>query len=339
MAARVMFDAGASIGDESTTNTHMNRTYLRHAALACAAFAASLLSFTYGALAEGRPHEWQIGLQDAATPTMERVNSFHNMLLVIIIAIAAFVLVLLLYVMARFRESVHPTPSKTTHNTAIEVAWTIVPIMILVLIAVFSFPLLYFVNKVPEAEAREKGAPVMTIKATASQFQWNYTYYKVDAAGTSINFDSLLLCRTAEECKDPELKEATGGKQPLRLLDVDKRMVVPVGAYVRMQTTARDVIHSFAVPSFGIKLDAVPGRLNETWFRPLREGVYYGQCSELCGAGHGYMPISIQVVSKEKYEAWLAAAMKNDDYNKTKPSAELPAAQPKRQQAQATAGQ
>lgn len=316
----------------------MNRTYLRHAALACAAFVASLLGFTLAALAEGSPHPWQIGLQDAATPTMERVNSFHNLLLVIIVIIVAFVLALVLYVIARYRESANPTPSKTTHNTAIEVAWTIVPIMILVLIAVFSFPLLYFVDRVPEAEAREKGAPVITVKATGSQFQWTYTYYKVDAAGTTMDFDSLLLCRTAEECNDPELKQATGGKQPLRLLDVDKRMVVPVGAYVRMQTTARDVIHSFAVPAFGIKLDAVPGRLNETWFRARKEGVYYGQCSELCGAGHGYMPIAIEVVSKEKYDAWIAAALKNDEYNKTKPAAAKPAAAAQRQQATATTG-
>ena len=275
-----------------------------------------MAGFATGAFAEGRGHPWQIGLQDPATPSMEHINSFHNMLLVIIIAITIFVTLLMLYVMVRFRASRNPTPSKTTHNTFVEVAWTIVPIMILVLISVFSFPLLYFIDRVPEAEAREKGAPVITIKATASQFQWNYQYFKVSAEGTGFKYDSLLLCRTKAECEDA--KDSNGGKVPLRLLDVDKRLVVPVGAYVRMQVTALDVIHSFAVPSFGIKIDAVPGRLNETWFRAKREGVYYGQCSELCGAGHGYMPIAVEVMSKEKYDAWVAKALANDDYEKVK---------------------
>lgn len=294
----------------------MNGTFLRHGALACATFAASMAGFAMGAFAEGRSTPWQIGLQDPATPSMENINSFHNLLLVIIIAITIFVTGLMLYVMVRYRASRNPTPSKTTHNTFVEVAWTIVPIMILVLISVFSFPLLYFIDRVPEAEAREKGAPVITVKATASQFQWNYQYFKVDAAGTGFKYDSQLLCRTKAECEDA--KDSNGGKVPLRLLDVDKRMVVPVGAYVRMQVTALDVIHSFAVPSFGVKIDAVPGRLNETWFRAKREGVYYGQCSELCGAGHGYMPIAIEVMSKDKYDAWVAKALANDDYEKIK---------------------
>lgn len=271
-----------------------------------------------GAVAEGHSQPWQIGFQDPATPSMERINSFHNLLLVIIIAITVFVTGLMLYVFVRYRAARNPTPSKTTHNTFVEIAWTIVPIMILVLISVFSFPLLYFIDRVPEAEAREKGAPVMTIKATAQQFQWNYEYFKVDAAGTGFKFDSQLLCRTKSECVDA--KESNGGTVPLRLLDVDKRMVVPVGAYVRMQVTAAptDVIHSFAMPSFGLKLDAVPGRLNETWFRATRAGVFYGQCSELCGAGHGYMPIAIEVMPKEKYDAWVAKALANDEYEKIK---------------------
>lgn len=283
-----------------------------------------MLGLTANAIAEGRSTPWQIGLQDAATPSMERITSFHNLLLVIIIAITVFVTVLMAYVMVRYRASRNPSPSKTTHNTFVEIAWTIVPIMILVLISIFSFPLLYFLDRVPEAQAREKGVPVITVKATAQQFQWNYEYFKVNAAGGGFKFDSQLLCRTKAECEDA--KASNGGKVPLRLLDVDKRMVVPVGAYVRMQVTATDVIHAFAVPSFGVKLDAVPGRLNETWFRPLREGVYYGMCSELCGAGHGYMPIAIEVMSKEKYEAWLAAALANGDYEKTKAPAAAPAA-------------
>ena len=293
----------------------MNRTYLRHAALACAAFAASLLGTSFSALAEGRSKPWQMGFQDPATPGMERIVDFHDLLLIIIIAITIFVTGLMGYAMVRFRAKANPTPSKTTHNTFVEVAWTVVPIMILVLIAVFSFPLLYLLDRVPEAEAREKGAPVITIKATAQQFQWNYEYFKVNAAGGGFRFDSTLLCRTKAECEDA--KESNGGKVPLRLLDVDNRMVVPVGAYVRIQVTARDVIHSFAVPSFGVKIDAVPGRLNETWFQVKREGVYYGMCSELCGAGHGYMPIAVQAVSKEKYDAWIKKALENEDFEKT----------------------
>jgi len=270
---------------------------------------------------------WQMGFQEAATPSMERINSFHNLLLVIIIAITIFVTALLIYVMVRFRASANPTPSKTTHNTFVEIAWTIVPIMILVLISVFSFPLLYFIDRVPEAEAREKGAPVITVKATAQQFQWNYQYYKVNTTGTGFKFDSVLLCRTKAECADA--KASNGGKTPLRLLDVDKRMVVPAGAYIRLQVTATDVIHSFAVPAFGLKLDAVPGRLNETWFRVKRPGVYYGMCSELCGAGHGYMPISVEVMSKEKYNAWIAKALADDEYEKVKAAAPAPDAKKK----------
>ncbi|MDH3235420.1 MAG: cytochrome c oxidase subunit II [Alphaproteobacteria bacterium] len=295
-------------------------TYLRHAGIACAAFSASLLGTLASAFAEGRSVPWQMGFQPAATPSMERIASFHDLLLVIIIAITIFVTGLLAYVLVRFRASANPTPSKTTHNTFVEIAWTIVPIMILVLIAVFSFPLLYFIDRVPEAEAREKGAPVITVKATGSQFQWNYEYFKANAAGTGFKFDSTLLCRTKAECEDA--KESNGGKTPLRLLDVDNRMVVPVGAYVRLQVTATDVIHSFAVPAFGVKLDAVPGRLNETWFRVKREGVYYGMCSELCGAGHGYMPIAVEVMSKEKYDAWIAKALTNDEFEKVKAAAE-----------------
>lgn len=309
-------------GDQSTTKAKMIGTFLRHAGLACAAIAASLLGTLAGAFAEGRSTPWQMGFQQAATPSMERITSFHNLLLVIIIAITIFVTALLIYVMVRFRASANPTPTKTTHNTFVEIAWTVVPIMILVLISVFSFPLLYFIDRVPEAEAREKGAPVVTVKATASQFQWNYEYFKANAAGTGFKFDSTLVCRSKAECEDA--KSSNGGKAPLRLLDVDKRMVVPVGAYIRLQITATDVIHSFAVPAFGIKLDAVPGRLNETWFRALREGVYYGMCSELCGAGHGYMPIAVEVMSKAKYDAWIAKALASDEYEKVKAAAAAP---------------
>ena len=268
---------------------------------------------------------WQMGMQEPATPVMERIVSFHNLLLVLITVITLFVLGLLLYVMVRFRASRNPTPSKTTHNTLIEIIWTAVPIMILVVIAVPSFRLLYFMDQVPEKKARVAGAPVMTIKATGHQWYWVYEYAKIDKAGTNLRFESRLACRGTKDkdtgrtdCQDFEKEK---GYKPLRLLDVDNRVLVPVGAYVRLQVTAADVLHSWAVPAFGVKLDANTGRLNETWFRATKTGVFYGMCSELCGVDHGYMPIAVEVVTKEKYEAWVAGALKNDDYEKIKAAA------------------
>lgn len=282
--------------------------WIRNALTTLAAVAATL--FPLSAFAEGRAVEWQIGLQRAATPTMEQINSFHNLLLYIIIAISVFVLVLLLWVMFRYRESANPTPSKTTHNTMVEVVWTVVPIMILVLIAVPSFKLLYFSDRAPKGEE-----VAITVKAIGSRFQWTYEY-QIDKAGNGFKFDSALVCREASECAEAAKVKGADGKEraPLRLLDVDNRLVVPVNAVVRLQTTAADVIHSWAVPAFGVKLDAVPGRLNETWFKALRTGVYYGMCSELCGGSHAYMPIAVEVLSKEDFAAWVEKSRKNDDY-------------------------
>jgi len=300
----------------------MIRTSFRNAVFAFAAFAGALAGLNNAAWAEGRAMPWQMGMQEPATPVMERIVSFHNLLLVLITVITLFVLGLLLYVMVRFRASRNSTPTKTTHNTLIEIIWTAVPIMILVVIAVPSFRLLYFMDQVPEKKARVAGAPVMTIKATGHQWYWVYEYAKIDKAGTNLRFESRLACRGTKDkdtgrtdCQDFEKEK---GYKPLRLLDVDNRVLVPVGAYVRLQVTAADVLHSWAVPAFGVKLDANTGRLNETWFRAIKTGVFYGMCSELCGIDHGYMPIAVEVVTKEKYAAWIAGALKNDDYEKIK---------------------
>jgi cytochrome c oxidase subunit 2 len=258
--------------------------------------AAAALVWPAVALAD-QPRPWEMGYQAAASAVMDQVESFHNLLLVIITAISVFVLALLLYVMVRFRESRNPTPSKTSHNTLIEVLWTVVPIMILVVIAIPSFKLLYFADRTADAQ--------MTVKAVGHQWYWSYEY----PDNGNFTFDSRITCRTAEECT----QAAKGGVTPLRLLDTDQRVVVPVDTNVRLLITAVDVIHSWAMPAFGVKLDAVPGRLNETWFRAEREGVYYGQCSELCGVDHAFMPITVEVLSKDKFDAWVKTAQENFD--------------------------
>lgn len=240
----------------------------------------------------GQPSPYQLGLQEAATPVMGEIVWFHDFLLWIIAVVTAFVLALLVYVIIRFNARSNPTPSRTTHNTAIEVIWTVVPVIILVVIAVPSFRILFNQVNIPQSD--------LTIKATGKQWFWSYAY-----PDQKFEFDSLML-------KENELKPG----QP-RLLAVDNEIVVPVNKVVRVQVTASDVIHAFAVPSFGIKIDAVPGRLNETWFKATTEGVFYGQCSELCGKDHAFMPIAVRVVSEQAYNAWLADAQKK--YARTEP--------------------
>ena len=234
----------------------------------------------------GQPSPWQIGLQQSASPVMDNIIWFHDFLLYIITGIAGFVLVLLVVVMVRFNARTNPIPSRTTHNTLIEIAWTLIPIVILMFIAVPSFKLLFLQLNVPPAD--------LTVKATGKQWYWSYRY----PDNGQFEFDSLML-------KEGERKEG----QP-RLLAVDNEMVVPVNKTVRVITTGSDVIHSFAVPSFGIKIDAVPGRINETWFTATREGVYYGQCSELCGKDHAFMPIAVRAVSEQAFSAWVEEAKK-----------------------------
>lgn len=232
------------------------------------------------------PTPWQMNFQAAVTPVMEHIRSFNILLMVVIVAISLFVFALLGYIVFRFNAKRNPTPSKTTHNTVLEVIWTVVPIMILVVIAVPSFRLLYFTDRIENAG--------LTIKATGHQWSWSYEY----PDNGDFSFDSYII---------PENKLKPGQK---RLLETDNRVILPVNTTVRVLVTSDDVIHSWAVPAFGVKIDAVPGRLNETWVRVTKPGVYYGQCSELCGKGHGFMPITVQVVSKAAYATWVKSARK-----------------------------
>jgi cytochrome c oxidase subunit 2 len=254
---------------------------------AIAALAAALLLPEGAAFAGlGQATPWQIGLQESATPVMDDVITFHNYILWFITGITMFVLALLVIVMVKFNAKAHPTPSRTTHNTLLEVLWTVIPVVILVAIALPSFRYLFIQLNTPPAD--------LTIKATGVTWNWKYDY----PDNGDFEFDSLML---------PE-KDLKPG-QP-RLLSVDNEMVVPVNKVVRMQVTGFDVIHSFTVPSFGIKIDAVPGRLNETWFKATKEGWYYGQCSELCGKDHAFMPIAVRVVSEAEFAAWVEEAKK-----------------------------
>jgi cytochrome c oxidase subunit 2 len=243
---------------------------------------AALVTASGAAFAElGQPAPWEYKLQEAATQVMEDITWFHNWLLIVITVITLFVLALLAIVAVKFNAKANPVPSKTTHNTLIEVAWTLIPVLILVAIAIPSFKLLFLQLDIPKAD--------LTIKATGKQWYWSYAY----PDNGKFEFDSLMA-----QDKAP------------RLLGVDNEMVVPVNKIVRIETTGADVIHSFAVPAFGIKIDAIPGRLNETWFQATKLGMFYGQCSELCGKDHAFMPIAVRVVSDQEFAAWVETAKK-----------------------------
>ncbi|WP_314953333.1 cytochrome c oxidase subunit II [Bradyrhizobium cosmicum] len=229
----------------------------------------------------GQPAPWEWTLQQSASPVMDNIVWFHNFLFVLITLITLFVLALLVIVVIKFNARANPVPSRTTHNTLIEVAWTLVPVLILVGISVPSFRLLFLELDVPKAD--------LTIKATGKQWYWSYAY----PDNGKFEFDSLM----AQD------------KQP-RLLGVDNEMVVPVNKVVRVQVTGADVIHAFALPAFGVKIDAIPGRLNETWFKASKTGMFYGQCSELCGKDHAFMPIAIRVVEDKDFASWVEAAKK-----------------------------
>ena len=231
-----------------------------------------------------QPNEWQLGFQKAASESMRDIVAFHdNLLLPIIIAISVFVLFLMLYACVRFRASANPNPSKRTHNVTVEVLWTLIPCLILIVMAVPSFKILYKQDAIPKAD--------LTIKAIGYQWYWGYEY-----PDENIIFDSYMI-------EEKDLK----ADQP-RLLAVDNEVVVPVNKVVKVLITANDVLHAWALPSFGVKRDAVPGRINETWFKAEKVGTYYGQCSELCGIKHAFMPIAVRVVSNEEYEEWLSEA-------------------------------
>jgi cytochrome c oxidase subunit II len=246
-------------------------------------FGISLVSAGAAWAGLGQPTPWQMDLQDSATPVMADVASFHFFLLWVIAVISAFVLVLLLICIVRFNARANPTPSRTTHNTPIEIIWTIVPVIILAAIAVPSFRLLFVQLEIPK--------PDLTVKVTGKQWFWSYSY-----PDSNFEFDSLMV-------QEKDLKPGQ-----LRLLAVDNEMVVPVNKVVHVLVTGADVIHSFTVPSFGIRMDAVPGRLNETWFKATIEGVFYGQCSELCGKDHAFMPIAVRVVNEGDFNTWLSGA-------------------------------
>jgi cytochrome c oxidase subunit 2 len=253
------------------------------------------LLFATGSYAD-QPRPWETGMQQAATGNMHQIRWFEAYTLWFIIPITLLVLVLLVVVMVKFRASKNPVPSKTSHNTLIEVIWTIGPVLILLFLAIPSFNLLTDQLTFPEKID-------VTVKATATQWQWNYEYE--GSGATPVAFDSFMLKEQDRTAAGKDDKS----KYP-RLLAVDNEMVVPVGKNVRVLVTAAptDVIHSFAMPAFGVRIDAIPGRLNETWFNADREGLYYGQCSELCGKDHSFMPIAIRVVSDDQYKQWLAAA-------------------------------
>ena len=233
----------------------------------------------------GQPVDWQLGFQRAVTPVMEAIANLHYYVLIMITVISVFVLALLLLEIFRFNQKRYQEPSDVTHNAVLEVLWTAVPIVILVVMAVPSFKLLYFQDTVPEQVD-------LDIKATAYQWYWTYEY-----PDEGFEFDAFKL----------EREEAAETGEPY-LLATDTRVVVPVGKVVRVQVTAADVIHAWAVPALGVKMDAYPGRLNELWFQVDEPGVYYGQCSELCGQGHAFMPIAVEAMTEADYEVWLSAA-------------------------------
>ena len=266
----------------------------KFAARALVTFALALIgTIAVAALAwaEG-PRPWEIGMQPPATPVKEWLSGFHDdVLMPIISLITAFVLGLLIYVMWRFNHQRHPVPTRTSHNTVVEMLWTVVPVLILVIIAIPSFKLMYYMDRVPN--------PDMTIKVTGHQWYWSYEY--PDQAGLS--FDSNLI---------PEADLKSGQK---RLLDVDNPLVVPVDTVIRVYITGTDVIHSWFVPSFGVQEYAIVGRLNESWMKVEHPGVYYGQCNQICGINHAFMPIKIEAVSKADFERWLGDAKKKFAHN------------------------
>ena len=234
---------------------------------------------------EGYAGSWEMGLQKPASPLKAQIDEFHSLLLYIVIAIVVVVTLLLLYAIIKFRRRKNVEPATFAHNTLIEVLWTILPIVILIVIAIPSFKLLYFEDRIPD--------PDLTIKVTGYQWYWGYEYSDYDG----LEFLSYMV-------PENEINESEGQR---RLLSTDNPVVVPVGENIQIGITSADVIHAFAIPAAGIKRDAVPGRLNQSWVRFDREGTYFGQCSEICGTGHAYMPIEFKVVSREEFDTWVAS--------------------------------
>ena len=248
------------------------------------------------------PVKWQLGLQHPVSPVAERLVSFHNLLMYVITAITIFVLVLLIIVIVKFNEKANPVPAKWSHNTLLEVIWTAVPVLILVAVAVPSYKLLYFMDRTTEAE--------MTLKVTGNQWYWSYEY-----PDSELTFDSYPLT--------PDEIDTSKGMH--KGLEVDNHVVLPINTTVRILFTATDVIHAWTIPAFGVKLDNMPGRTNESWTRVTERGRYYGQCSELCGVNHSNMPIVVDVVSKEEFAQWLAAKKQAADAGQAPSSVKLAA--------------
>jgi len=307
---------------------------VKRTAIAAGVLAGSTLAAAAqdAVLHPGQPHPWQVNLQEALSPIEAQIHWFSNYTLWFIVPIVIFVAGLLGWVAFRYRESRNATPSRTSHNTAIEVVWTLAPVLILLCLAIPSFQLL-------TAQYNPPREPELTVKATGYQWYWGYEYQPAltDAAASS------AVAGTAENPASPaaqavsylsyplaEDARGTAGKEDRetypRLLAVDNEMVIPVDTVVRLLSTGGDVIHSFAMPSMGVKVDAIPGRLNEYWFEANREGMFYGQCSELCGSSHYNMPIGMRVVSKEQFQAWLAAAATNVENANAQLTAEIAAA-------------
>ncbi|MDX1917421.1 MAG: cytochrome c oxidase subunit II [Rickettsiaceae bacterium] len=245
-----------------------------------------LLLFITSSVFASEPKPWQMYFQPAATEIMAEIEKVYWMMQIVITVIVAFVAILLSYTCYRFHHKRNPIPAKFTHNVTIEITWTLIPVLILCFISVPSFKLLHKEHEIPTVE--------LTIKVTGHQWYWSYSYQ--DIAGSNISFDSYMI----------DAKKITTGQK--RLLDVDNKLVIPQNTNVRFLITAADVIHSFTVPSFGFKIDAVPGRINETYVNVPKTGVYYGQCSEICGVNHGFMPIAVEVVTKDEFETWLQGA-------------------------------
>ena len=298
---RFLFSYAEFSVNEQSVGRHMSFFKMRVSKLisGAAVFIALLSSFILSAVAyatesgEFRAKAGQIDFMQPATPVMEDIISLHELLLWIMCGVTLFVTVLLIYIMVKFKAKNNPKPATFTHHTALEVTWTLVPILILLVIAIPSFKLLYKEDVIPVSD--------VTVKAIGNQWYWTYEYPDValssDPEDGALTFDAIMLTD----------EEALAAGEP-RLLATDNIVVVPINKVVKVIVTATDVIHAWAIPSFGVKIDAVPGRLNETWFKATKLGTFYGQCSELCGIKHGFMPINVKVVTEEEYRIWLTSA-------------------------------
>ncbi|WP_244630989.1 cytochrome c oxidase subunit II [Aureimonas sp. ME7] len=293
---------------------------------------SSVVATAQEALHPGQPHPWQINLQEALSPIEEQIHWFSAYTLWFLVPVVILVAALLAWVAIRYREARNPVPSRTSHNTVIEIIWTLAPVLILLCLAIPSFQLL-------TAQYNPPREPELTVKATGYQWYWGYEYQPEQAVAAAGSAAAGTAANPAEPAAEPlsflsypitDDARAAANKEDRgvypRLLAVDNEMVVPVNTVIRLLSTGGDVIHSFAMPSLGVKVDAVPGRINEYWFEATREGIFYGQCSELCGRDHYNMPIAVRVVSQEQFATWQTAARENLDNANTQLTAEIAAA-------------